>query len=314
MWRRRRGARRRRCRGRSRRMEGRHVPEPERRGGVGQNPGKRRKRKRRLRSLQPRFKLARDARRRVGPRRQRALHATPPARSPTGRFRWTLIALRRSRRSATSRARRSRRTSNEGDRGDAGGIRRRGRRRGVPPSDAAFEAALRRAERAASAAETMASAAKNSSFNSSSTSPSSRDEVVPDGMRATYAAALGWGRAAAAAELVGDKREAASTYARAHVLLSFLLSEGPGFCRDEEEAFSSKHVSETCHEPESAIPESRDVDDGGSRSASAWRSAERETASRASPTPSRRGARRASSARRFFVVTADGPSFVGEGP
>ena len=142
--------------------------------------------------------------------------------------------------------------------------------------DAAFEAALRRAERAASAAETMASAAKNSSFNSSSTSPSSRDEVVPDGMRATYAAALGWGRAAAAAELVGDKREAASTYARAHVLLSFLLSEGPGFCRDEEEAFSSKHVSETCHEPESAIPESRDVDDGdgGSRSASAWRSAE----------------------------------------
>ena len=76
---------------------------------------------------------------------------------------------------------------------------------------------------------------------------------------------------------MGDKREAASTYARAHVLLSFLLSEGPGFCRDEEEAFSSKHVSETCFEPESAIPESRDVDDpddGGSRSASAWRSAE----------------------------------------
>ena len=36
----------------------------------------------------------------------------------------------------------------------------------------------------------------------------------------------------------------------------------------------------------------------------------RETASRASPTPSRRGARRASSARRVFVVTADGPSFV----
>ena len=141
--------------------------------------------------------------------------------------------------------------------------------------DAAFEAALRRAERAASAAETMASAAKNSSFNSSSTSPSSRDEVVPDGMRATYAAALGWGRAAAAAELVGDKREAASTYARAHVLLSFLLSEGPGFCRDEEEAFSSKHVSETCHEPESAIPESRDGgSDGGSRSAGSWRSAE----------------------------------------
>lgn len=142
--------------------------------------------------------------------------------------------------------------------------------------DAAFEAALRRAERAASAAETMASAAKNSSFNSSSTSPSSRDGVVPDGMRATYAAALGWGRAAAAAELVGDAREAASTYARAHVLLSFLLSEGPGFCRDEEEAFSSKHVSETCHEPESAIPESRDGgSDGGSRGTlSAWRSAE----------------------------------------
>ena len=119
----------------------------------------------------------------------------------------------------------------------------------------------------------MASAAKNSSFNSSSTSPSSRDGSRPRRLRATPAA-LGWGRAAAAAELVGDKREAASTYARAHVLLSFLLSEGPGFCRDEEEAFSSKHVSETCHEPESAIPESRDVDDGGSRSASAWRSAE----------------------------------------
>ena len=129
--------------------------------------------------------------------------------------------------------------------------------------DAAFEAALRRAERAASAAERDA--------HSSLTSPSSRDGVVPDGMRATYAAALGWGRAAAAAELVGDAREAASTYARAHVLLSFLLSEGPGFCRDEEEA---SRQFETRFEPESAIPESRERDDGGSRSASAWRSAE----------------------------------------
>ena len=82
-------------------------------------------------------------------------------------------------------------------------------------------------------------------------------------MRATTRRRSGGACAAAAAELVGDNREAASTYARAHVLLSFLLSEGPGFCRDEEEAFSSKHVSETCHEPESAIPESRDVDDDG---------------------------------------------------
>ena len=140
--------------------------------------------------------------------------------------------------------------------------------------DAAFEAALRRAERAASAAETMASAAKNSSFNSSSTSPSSRDGRPRRHARDVRGGARVGPRRRRRRARGRQAREAASTYARAHVLLSFLLSEGPGFCRDEEEAFSSKHVSETCHEPESAIPESRDVDDGGSRSASAWRSAE----------------------------------------
>ena len=150
-----------------------------------------------------------------------------------------------------------------------------------------MEGATRRAERAAShiAAETAPPfleralekekeetyGPRRDSTEKSEKAREALDVVVPDGMRATYAAALGWGRAAAAAELVGDAREAASTYARAHVLLSFLLSEGPGFCRDEEEA--SKQF-ETCFEPESAIPESRERDDGGSRSASAWRSAE----------------------------------------
>ena len=88
-------------------------------------------------------------------------------------------------------------------------------------------------------------------------------------MRATYAAALGWGRAAAAAELVGDAREAASTYARAHVLLSFLLSEGPDFCafdeRDACRTFAPAPAPESTAGP--------GPDDGGSP-ASAWRSAE----------------------------------------
>ena len=142
--------------------------------------------------------------------------------------------------------------------------------------DAAFEAALRRAERAASAAETM-SRAKNSSFNSSSTSPSSRDGIVPDGMRATYAAALGWGRAAAAAELVGDAREAASTYARAHVLLSFLLSEGPGFCHDafREDVADPEEVSE----PLARVP-AREGDDDGAPASAWWSAEERERVAR----------------------------------
>lgn len=162
----------------------------------------------------------------------------------------------------------------EGDDDDAEEVAEASRR-----LDAAFEAALRRAERAASAAETRVARTRSPS-SSDPDELGSRDEnasfsdadadVVPDGMRATYAAALGWGRAAAAAELVGDAREAASTYARAHVLLSFLLSEGPDFCAFDER--------DACRDAPAPAPESTagpgpGPDDGGSP-ASAWRSAE----------------------------------------
>ena len=159
----------------------------------------------------------------------------------------------------------------EGDDDDAEEVAEASRR-----LDAAFEAALRRAERAASAAETRVARTRSPSssdpddLGSRDASFSDADaDVVPDGMRATYAAALGWGRAAAAAELVGDAREAASTYARAHVLLSFLLSEGPDFC-----AFDERDACQTF--AQAPAPESTagpGPDDGGSP-ASAWRSAE----------------------------------------
>ena len=165
----------------------------------------------------------------------------------------------------------------EGDDDDAEEVAEASRR-----LDAAFEAALRRAERAASAAETRVARTRSPSSSDPTDELGSRDEnasfsdadadVVPDGMRATYAAALGWGRAAAAAELVGDAREAASTYARAHVLLSFLLSEGPDFCAFDER--------DACRDAPAPAPESTagpgpgpGPDDGGSP-ASAWRSAE----------------------------------------
>ena len=159
----------------------------------------------------------------------------------------------------------------EGDDDDAEEVAEASRR-----LDAAFEAALRRAERAASAAETRVARTRSPSssdpddLGSRDASFSDADaDVVPDGMRATYAAALGWGRAAAAAELVGDAREAASTYARAHVLLSFLLSEGPDFCafdeRDACRTFAPAPAPESTAGP--------GPDDGGSP-ASAWRSAE----------------------------------------
>jgi hypothetical protein len=156
----------------------------------------------------------------------------------------------------------------EGDDDDAEEVAEASRR-----LDAAFEAALRRAERAASAAETRVARTRSPSssdpddLGSRDASFSDADaDVVPDGMRATYAAALGWGRAAAAAELVGDAREAASTYARAHVLLSFLLSEGPDFC-----AFDERDACRTfAPAPESTAGPGPD----GESPASAWRSAE----------------------------------------
>jgi hypothetical protein len=159
----------------------------------------------------------------------------------------------------------------EGDDDDAEEVAEASRR-----LDAAFEAALRRAERAASAAETRVARTRSPSSSDpddlgsrdASFSDAAHIDVVPDGMRATYAAALGWGRAAAAAELVGDAREAASTYARAHVLLSFLLSEGPDFC-----AFDERDACRTfapAPAPESTAGPGPD----GESPASAWRSAE----------------------------------------
>ena len=158
---------------------------------------------------------------------------------------------------------------------------------------AALEGATRRAERAAShiAAETAPPfleralekekeetyGPRRDSTEKSEKAREALDVVVPDGMRATYAAALGWGRAAAAAELVGDAREAASTYARAHVLLSFLLSEGPGFCHDafREDVADPEEVSE----PLARVP-AREGDDDGAPASAWWSAEERERVAR----------------------------------
>ena len=46
--------------------------------------------------------------------------------------------------------------------------------------------------------------------------------------------ALGWGRDAAAEELLGDSSSAERSYERAFVLLDFLLEEGPVFGLDSD--------------------------------------------------------------------------------
>ena len=88
--------------------------------------------------------------------------------------------------------------------------------------DAAYAAALQRTERAfASVFETSGSSFEN-------------DVDVPCGMRVVYDVALGWGRDAAAEELLGDSSSAERSYERAFVLLDFLLEEGPVFGLDSD--------------------------------------------------------------------------------
>ena len=100
-------------------------------------------------------------------------------------------------------------------------------------SRAGFEAARRRAERAAEALR------EDEKKRMSRT-------LLPDGAALAYEAALRFGRAGAAEELVGNAAAAADAYAAAETLLAFVRSEGAAFGRraGEEDRLDERRAGE----------------------------------------------------------------------